>query len=205
MESMHGIFCLEGDWWGNPTKQTSVEPALTLLRNTEGFEIPYKHRNVSTRTEFEHHLEKWQQANHDGLPILYLAFHGEEGELIVGGDARRNDARVNLDWLEERVNVTGQNRMMYLGTCSTLAIHGTRINRFLENTGLSAICGYEGPVDWMQSTVFDLLLLASLCRLATVTPMRIWNAYEATLKLVSPLAKQLRFRMEAHPSIHGSR
>ena len=40
MPSMHGIFCLEGDWWGNPTKQTSVEPVLTLLRNTEGFEIP---------------------------------------------------------------------------------------------------------------------------------------------------------------------
>ena len=136
---------------------------------------------------------------------MYLAFHGEAGELIVGEDARRNDARVNLDWLEERVNVHGRNRMIYLGTCSTLAIHGTRINRFLESTGLNAICGYEGSVDWMNSTVFDLLLLASICTLPTVTPTRIWNAYEATRKLVSPLAKQLEFRMEAHPSINGSR
>jgi hypothetical protein len=29
--SKHGIFWLEGDWWGTPHKRTSVEPVFTLL------------------------------------------------------------------------------------------------------------------------------------------------------------------------------
>ena len=199
--SKHGIFCLEGDWWGMPHKRATVEPMLTLMREAEGWEIPYKHRDVATRTEFEHHLRKWQQGNHDVFPILYLAFHGEQGRLIVGANEREPGAKMDLDELETLIDVRGRNRMIFFGSCSTLALHGRRINRFLENTGLQAVCGYKDYVDWMDSTTFDLMLLSHLCLLPTVTSVRILNEYKKVRKKLAPLAKELSFRMELHPSI----
>lgn len=197
--SKHGIFCLEGDWWGTPHKRTTVEPLFALLRTAEGWEVPYKHRDVATRTEFEHYVKVWQQANHDAFPILYLAFHGEEGELIVGANKQMKDSRVDLDWLEQNIDVRSKNRMLYIGACSTLEIHGKRINRFLRNTGINAVCGYRGDIDWMESTTFDLLMISSLCGLQTVTPTRIYNKYEEVRALVRPLANKLEFRMEVRP------
>jgi len=197
--SKHGIFCLEGDWWKTPHKRTTVEPLFALLRSAEGWEVPYKHRDVATRTEFEHYLKVWQQANHDAFPILYLAFHGEEGRLIVGADERLKESTVDLDWLEQNIDVRGKNRMLYIGACSTLELHGKRINRFLKNTGINAVCGYRGYIDWMESTTFDLLMISSLCGLQTVTPTRIYNKYEDVRALVGPLARKLEFRMEVRP------
>jgi hypothetical protein len=197
--SKHGIFCLEGDWWGTPHKRTTVEPLFTLLRTAEDWEVPYKHRDVATRPEFEHYLEKWQQANHDAFPILYLAFHGEEGTLLVGADGRLKESRVDLDWLEANIDVRGKNRMLYIGACSTLDLHGNRINNFLKNTGINAVCGYRGDIDWMESTTFDLLMLSSLCSLPTITPTRIVNKYKDVRALVGGLAEKLDFRLVIRP------
>jgi hypothetical protein len=197
----HGIFCLEGDWWGTPHKRATVEPMLTLLRSAEGWEIPYKHRDVATRSEFEHHLKKWQQGNHNGFPILYLAFHGEQGRLIVGADERAPGAKIDLDELEKLIDVRGQNRMIFFGSCSTLSLHGRRINRFLERTGIQAVCGYSDDVDWMDATIFDLMLLSHLSLLPTMTAKRILNEYEKVREKLASLAKGLSFRIEAHPSV----
>jgi len=89
--------------------------------------------------------------------------------------------------------------MIFFGTCSTLDLHGARINRFLEKTGLRAACGYEKRVDWIESTTFDLMLLSHLCCLKKVTSGHILKAYENVREKLAPLAKELSFRMEVHP------
>jgi hypothetical protein len=121
--------------------------------------------------------------------------------LIVGADERVPDAKIDLDGLEERIKVHGQNRMIFFGSCSTLSLHGRRINRFLEKTGLQAVCGYSDDINWMDATTFDLMLLSHLCLLPTLTSKRIWNAYEKVREKLAPLAKDLSFRMELHPSV----
>lgn len=38
-----GIFCLEGDWWGSMFKESSVRPALELLKQCDPYFVPFVH------------------------------------------------------------------------------------------------------------------------------------------------------------------
>ena len=70
-----GIFCLEGDWWGNLKRPSSVEPILELLSKLSPYPR-YIHRGVGTREEFDYFLKRWSQRTLADYPILYLAFDG---------------------------------------------------------------------------------------------------------------------------------
>ncbi len=95
-----GIFCLEGDWWGNLTRSSTVKPVLKLLSQAADEPVPYIHRDVGTLSELEHYLRRWSQKSFASYSILYLAFHGTEGAIWVG-DRRRNEAKASLDQLAE--------------------------------------------------------------------------------------------------------
>ncbi len=77
----NGIFCLEGDWWGLFKRPASIRPVLELLSQWDPYHVPYIHRNVATRAEFDHYLTKWKQSAAVRYPILNLSFHGETGAL----------------------------------------------------------------------------------------------------------------------------
>jgi hypothetical protein len=157
-EQTKGIFCLEGDWWGDLKKPASVEPMLQLLESAD--QVPFIHRDVDTRATFEHYLGKWAQETHRDYPILYLAFHGEEGQIIVG-DRRKTESRVSLEELGAFLKDACSKRVIHFGSCSTLALHGNTIKSFLRKTQALAVMGYEQDVDWMDSTAYDLLALAA--------------------------------------------
>ena len=57
-----GIFCLEGIWYGDKDK-TSVEPVLRFLETMDDWKVPYVHRRVATRGEFDFHLQKWKPSS----------------------------------------------------------------------------------------------------------------------------------------------
>lgn len=58
---VHGIFCLETDWWGVKDR-TTIEPVLQLLNTVDYLKVPYIHRDVGTQEEFVHYLRKWTGA-----------------------------------------------------------------------------------------------------------------------------------------------
>ncbi len=60
-------------------RRRSVLPMLEYLERLS--EIKAIHRDVSTRAELEHYLGKWAQKRYDDYPILFLATHGDKGEL----------------------------------------------------------------------------------------------------------------------------
>jgi len=192
-----GVFCLEGDWWGDLKRPTTVEPMLSLLRSVDTFRVPYIHRNVATRSEFEHLIGRWAQSRHADYPVLYLAFHGEKGALQVG-DQRLKDNRVEFDWFEERLASRCRGRIIYFGSCLTLNIHGNRLNSFVERTGALAVCGYRDEVYWMRSTAFDLLFLAELQHVGRWTPAGITNVDRHLRQLCHGLYDELQFRIAVH-------
>ena len=157
----HGIFCLEGEWWNNLKKESSVESILNLLSQWDPFFVPYIRRDVGTVVELGYYLDKWVQRRHDGFPILYLAFHGEKGKIIVG-DSRRQESNLTIDQLEEHLAGKCRKRILYLAACDTLGVHGNRLNRFLRETEALAVCGYTVGADWLLAAAFELVVFGTM-------------------------------------------
>src|SRR5512147_1436861 len=116
MAEAKGIFCLEGDWWNRLERASTVEPILGLLHRWDPYFVPYIHRDVATRTEFEHYVRLWAQRRYAKYPVLYLAFHGEESEILLG-DRRKPQNRVSLDELGELLAGKCEGRIIYFGSC----------------------------------------------------------------------------------------
>jgi hypothetical protein len=154
-----GVFCLEGEWTDTLKRLSSLEPILQLLRNRD-HHFSYIHRFVVTDAELRLYLAEWTLKKYADHPILYLAYHGNEGHLFF--NSSRRVSGVSLDDLEETLAGRCRRRIICIGACGALDQEGRRVERFLEATGALAVCGYRKYVDWMRSTAFELMLLALL-------------------------------------------
>lgn len=188
----HGVFCLEGDWW-DIRDETTVEPAFQLLKSCAGISMPYIHRDVGTFEQFRHYLTKWRQKGMAGYPILYLAFHGEPKTLFIG-DNRKREARVSLDQLGDILAGACKGRIIHFGACDTLDVHGATLDAFMRKTQATALLGYRSGVDWVQSTAFEILVLAELQkRPLTRSGLRATKAQ--INRVAGSFSKALGFRM----------
>ncbi len=188
---VRGVFCLETDWT-DITRAPTVEPLLDLLSRSP-IRIPYIHRNVVTRDALLHYLDKWTQRKHDDFPILYVGFHGIEGE-VQFGDLRKRSSHMSLDEFEEHLAGRCAGRVIHFSSCRTLFLHNKRIQRFLSATGAVAVSGYGRDIDWIRSAVLDMALLAAMQQNAfTTSGLR--AVRNRMLRRYGPELKALKFRM----------
>ncbi len=186
-----GVFCLETDWT-DITRAPTVEPLLELLGRSP-LRIPFIHRNVVTRDALLHYLDKWTQRKHDDYPILYIGFHGIEGE-VQFGDLRRRSSHMTIDELEDHLRGRCAQRIIHFSSCRTLIMHERRIQKFLAETGAVAVSGYGRDIDWIRSAVFDMALLASLQQNA-FTARGIRAVRLRMLRRYKSESRSLKFRM----------
>ena len=156
---VRGLFCLETDW-SEVRGTTSVQPMLALLKSSP-LAVPFVHRHVVTSDTLDYYLKKWTLRAHDDFPILYLAFHGVEGE-VQFGDLRRRSARVTLDRIAEILRGRCEGRVIHFGSCATLGVSQRRLRRFIDETGALAVSGYEKDIDWVRSAMLDFTYFASI-------------------------------------------
>jgi hypothetical protein len=148
------VFCLEGAWDKNLKYKSTIEPVLNLLEKNGT--IKYIHKDCATITELEYYLTRWTLKTYSDFPVLYLAFHGSENNIhLLGGE-------VSLDRLSEILAGKCKGRMIIFGSCNTLKIDKRHIKRFLKETQALAVLGYQTEIDWIKSTVHDLLLLEAI-------------------------------------------
>jgi hypothetical protein len=145
------IFCLEGLWEQDLTKKSTILPILELLYLNDGIE--YIYRDCATREETEFYLKKWTQEKYAFFPILFLAFHGEEGVIHIG------KTKYPVDHLSDILAGKCENAIIFFASCRTLGIDKRNLKKILETTHALAICGYRSDVDWMKSAAFELLVL----------------------------------------------
>ncbi len=152
-----GIYCLEGLWdHRNIRNKSTVLPILDLLEK-KGY-CNYMHHDCATRPEIEFYLNKWKSKTiNDKYPILYLAFHGEKGCILL-----TPKDKFTLHELAEFLGEKCSGKIIYFGSCSTLNIDTRIIKNFLVKTGALAAIGYKSEVDWIQSTACDLLVFEAL-------------------------------------------
>jgi hypothetical protein len=165
MATAGGVFCLEGSWAQNSdlTDRTSVEQQLRMLESA-GRCGRVIHRDVATREEFDHYLKEWLKKKYGptstgtvGYPLAYLAFHGTRGALRIG------KSELTLDDLSDLIGpAKAKDRILYFGSCSTMAATESELRGFCKKTGVKAIVGYTRPIDWLESAAFDCLLVPRL-------------------------------------------
>ncbi len=185
-KQIKGIFCVEGLWDLDLRDTSTVRPLLELLRLNAGVE--YIHREYAMPDEFELYVRKWTLKRYSAYPILYLASHGAESGIDIGGDL------YPLDELGALLEGRCANRVILFASCSTLNIDKRHLRNFLERTEALAVAGYKVDVGWMRATAFELLLLYNM-QLGEFSGRGI-GAIEKKAKTIARGFKDLDFRME---------
>lgn len=90
--------------------------------------------------------------------IIYLAFHG-----FRGGISLSDNETITLDEFADRYEGELENKMIHFGSCSTLKAHEDDIYSFLEKTGALSVTGYQKNIDFISSTLVDVLFF-ELCQ-----------------------------------------
>jgi hypothetical protein len=181
------VFCIEGNWEEKLSRYATVKPVLELLQINAGVKFIY--RDCSTKAEMLYLIEKWQQKAYADYRILYLAFHGRPGELVI--DKR---ITVTLDELGKIINLKKHQRLVYFGACSVLKGDARVIKSFLKNSGTRAACGYETDVDWMKSAALDLIAINEMQKYS-MTHRGLEAAERSIRNSTRALSGRLGFRM----------
>lgn len=145
------IFCLEGDWNDNLKHKSSILPALELLELNNGIQSIYK--TCGSYGEFEVRLNQIlaDKRKYNSFEIIYLAFHGSKNKIFIGDEA------YSLEEIAETFEGRLEGKIIHFGSCKTLSIDEDQAKYFLEVTGAKAISGYGKNVDFISSTVVDIL------------------------------------------------
>jgi hypothetical protein len=191
-----GVFSLEGDWNPDLRQHYSVEAGLRLLKEAE--DIPYIHRRVGTAAELKYFLHQWTLKKYEAYPILYLSFHGGPEGFWLPEDKKRIDT-VTLEKLGEMLEDKCQGRIIHLGACATLAMHNSKLEKFVAKTCALAVCGYTQEVGWTISTAFEVILFYRMQRRA-FNRMGAQRIHRDVDKLAKGLVQKLGFRMKVRPA-----
>lgn len=148
------IFCIEGLWDDNLRRKITVLPILELLESTDN--VQFIHHKVATEHELEFFINAWKRARYKTYPILYLAFHGEPGRLLLGKKS------YTLQRLAKTVSDTNGQLILFLASCSILKIPLIDLQNFFEMTNAQMIVGYCKDVPWNEACAFELLVLSLL-------------------------------------------
>jgi len=146
------IACLESFWDDDIENRLTVAPILELLSKRN--RIKFTLLTCNTKEEFEYNLTLLRKRK--GYGILYLAFHGSPGKILLNGPS------LNIETLAEIMGKGFTNWVVYFGSCATINVKKDRIFNFMKSTGILMVMGYDRRIDWLSSTALDLFLLDCL-------------------------------------------
>ncbi len=144
------VLCLESFWHDRlDGDRLSVRPLLELLHTTRG--TKYIHLTCNTIEELSFNLR--QHRRYRSYGVLYLAFHGRRGRLLLA-----DGSELAVERLTEMARGRLSGCLVHFGSCWT-ALGEDQVYDFLEQTGAAAATGYTKAVDWIDSAAMDLLIL----------------------------------------------
>lgn len=184
-----GVFWLEIERWGPGNSDTTT---ISHWFNLNG--IPCIGRKVEDISQFHAGIEEWMSTHALTHPILYLAFHGEAGQLIVG-DYEDYENWLGLRHIEDLFVSRGQGGLLYFASCGTMGVKKRRLQEFLENTGFCGVCGYRSQVEWIESAMFDMMFLSKLAGLSLRDGAALRQIKDSIKADLRGLYKRLQFRM----------
>jgi hypothetical protein len=144
------LLVLESAWDNQSLDDVSVWPFFKEFSNVIGINAYYK--PFSDAKSLKHWIELYDESPSKNQKVLYIASHGSDAR-IFGLNKAINFSSV-LQILEECVRITH----VVFGCCS----FGGKENlvKIIESSEcIKFASGYEKIIDWIDSTLFDLLVL----------------------------------------------
>ena len=150
-------YMLEGTWWSN-REVPQVLPYFEALANS-GNRINLSHRTFRNVKDIGYWVSKIKK---NEKAFLYFACHGEN-QMLIPADGRspiKNDQLLYaLDCAK-----SGAIEFLHFGCCEMISRNNRRksLENYLQATNAKWVSGYSESVDWLQSTLLDLALIADL-------------------------------------------
>ena len=129
-----GVFCLEG-YWPIPFSAKS-----TLYKLQQKYGVDFLYKGPVTLNQFWNGIELWLSEKSKQFPILLLAFHDEPGRIYVGDEA------VTLEQIADFIKGRGAGKWLHVSSCLTLKINSKRLSKFIADTNLDGVSGYERSI-----------------------------------------------------------
>ncbi|ANL74229.1 hypothetical protein AMC83_PA00002 (plasmid) [Rhizobium phaseoli] len=152
-----GIAVIESTWWKK--KNTSVRGFFEIIadivvKNPHGY-----HYEMANNVEGLKKAIETLSSTRD-VRYLYLAMHGNAGGVVV-----HNRETLSAIMLRNILSKANQQRNslkgLYLGCCD-FATLTTASKLFERDISPTWIAGYSTSVDWIESSVLDMLFLSTL-------------------------------------------
>jgi len=193
-----GIYCLEGLWDYNLRDKSTVQPILELLEKSDI--CSHMYHSCATKDELEFFLKKWKQKKiNKKFPILYLAFHGSKGNILI-----THNKTYSLKELGTMLEGSCDGKVIFFASCETLNTDERKIQSFLKQTNAIAAVGYKQEVEWMLATAFELLVLDAFQQ-DRFDSRGIQNIEEKIKTEYGKLHQLLYFRMVINKHVHSPR
>lgn len=173
---------MEGDWQKDLRKQSGISSSLMFLE--QNCDIKNIHKHCGTKETLFYYLEQWKLKKYSSYSICFLAFHGFEGEIVIGKE------RATLEEIADELENSCKDKIIFFGSCLVLQAGQARIKNFLKKTGALCICGYKASVDFLTSSVFEMLVLDMLQKYKDI------SCVQRDIDLFyANLAKELEFKI----------
>ncbi len=151
------LYMLEGSWWSN-REVPQVLPYFQALSNS-GNRINLSHRTFRNVDDVCYWVSKIKK---DERAFLYFACHGENQKLIPS-DGR---SPIENDKLLEALGnaKSGAVEFLHFGCCEMLSRKQRKqsLEKYLSASNAKWVSGYSESVDWLQSMLLDMALIADL-------------------------------------------
>lgn len=146
------ILVLESEWEKTSLNEVSVKKFFDGF--TDLYEISFYYKPFHDVKDIEHWLNVYDRLRKKNK-LLYIAAHGERGRLEVIHKS------INISTLQRVIKKHKSIRYLMLGSC--LIGHKNNIEKFLkQNKNLVWVAGYDKRINWIDSTVYDILFLSRL-------------------------------------------
>jgi len=182
------ILVLEAPWDSDSLESSSVWPMIREFAAVRG--IKAFHQTFFDKASFDHWVKAYDEEPGAGAKLLYIACHGGNGQL--GGLTKR----LNRTSIQAAVQKATTISFVHFGSC--LFGSETNLEELLNAAPhLRWAAGYDKEVDWVDSTLFDILLWGRIESRDEETHRKKTHTLASELiGQVQGLADQLGFRFQ---------
>lgn len=181
------ILVLESPWDRSSVYSKSVWPFVSEFARAMALQA--FHQSFSNKDDFCHWVQQFNSEKVAQLKLLYVAAHGMDGR--ISGLEKSINGKTIYDALQKAKNI----KYVHFGSC--LCGSEANLDNLLKHAKhISWAAGYETSIDWVDSTLFDVMLWGRIARRNSETKgLKTHTLVHKLLeKEITGLAQNLGFR-----------
>lgn len=159
------IHCFEGEW-DRKHPELSVKPLLHVieqLNTAAGNSLTFSYRLCQSIERLRNHLRSFDRRkmsrDRNAKNCFYFAFHGNS----YGLSTFDSEDEVSFKEIGNLLGDKLTDSIVLFGSCGTRA-SDKKLQQFQQETAAELVVGYSANVDWLSSSLFEMLFFSELCR-----------------------------------------